>query len=94
MRWFANSSTGPNSDAVVDGEPLLTPALLGAVSGLELVSLARRRRSIEGAHQGKPHRPRGEYFRHLPIDVAEDLVARLWGELASDAMKPRLGPGC
>jgi uncharacterized protein (DUF58 family) len=78
MRWFASSSTGPGSDAVVGGEPLLTPALLGAVSGLELVSLARRRRSIEGAHPALRHGREEEFFQHRPYVLGDDLRAVDW----------------
>jgi uncharacterized protein (DUF58 family) len=88
MRWFASSSTGRSSDAgaeTVDrnvdksgDDTLLPAALLGALSGLELVSLARRRRPSEGAHPALRHGREEEFFQHRPYVRGDDLRAVDW----------------
>lgn len=78
MRWFAGSSTGRSSDAGDADEPLLTPALLGALGGLDLVSIARRRRPSEGVHPALRHGREEEFFQHRPYVRGDDLRAVDW----------------
>jgi uncharacterized protein (DUF58 family) len=80
MRWFASSSSGRSSNAGTgaEGEALLPPALLGALSGLELVSPSRRRRLSEGAHPALRHGREEEFFQHRPYVRGDDLRAVDW----------------
>jgi len=77
MRWFANSSTDRVSERDALG-PLLPPALLAALSGLDLVSAARRRRSSEGVHPALRHGREEEFFQHRPYVRGDDLRAVDW----------------
>jgi uncharacterized protein (DUF58 family) len=79
MRWFASSSTGRSSDVGAENvDTLLPSALLGALSGLELVSRARRRRPSEGAHPALRHGREEEFFQHRPYVRGDDLRAVDW----------------
>jgi len=78
MRWFASSSTGRSSDVDAAGETLLSPALLGALSGLELVSVRRLRRPSEGVHPALRHGREEEFFQHRPYVRGDDLRAVDW----------------
>lgn len=78
MRWFASSSSLRSSDAADDDEALLPPALLGALSGLELISSSRRRRLSEGAHPALRHGREEEFFQHRPYVRGDDLRAVDW----------------
>lgn len=77
MRWFASSSTDRVSERDATG-PLLPPALLAALSGLDLVSAARRRRSSEGVHPALRHGREEEFFQHRPYVRGDDLRAVDW----------------
>ena len=83
MRWFASSSSGRSSEAGAGHAPggdeaLLPPALLGALSGLELVSPARKRRPSEGVHPALRHGREEEFFQHRPYVRGDDLRAVDW----------------
>lgn len=75
MRWSASSSSDRRSDA---GEALLPPALVAALSGLDLVSIARRRRPNEGVHPALRHGREEEFFQHRPYVRGDDLRAVDW----------------
>jgi uncharacterized protein (DUF58 family) len=81
MRWFASSSSARGSEAAAPrgaGEALLSPALLDALSGLDLVSAARRRRPSEGIHPAQRHGREEEFFQHRPYVRGDDLRAVDW----------------
>lgn len=79
MRWLASSPSGRSSDAGAGGdETLLPPALLDALSGLDLVSAARRRRPSEGVHPALRHGREEEFFQHRPYVRGDDLRAVDW----------------
>lgn len=75
MRWSASSSSERSSEA---GEALLSPALVSALSGLDLVSTARRRRPTEGVHPALRHGREEEFFQHRPYVRGDDLRAVDW----------------
>lgn len=83
MRWFASSSSARSSEpgggsagGAVD--PLLPPALLAALAGLELVSAARQRRTGDGVHAALRHGREEEFFQHRPYVRGDDLRAVDW----------------
>lgn len=78
MRWLASSPSGRSSDAGAEDAPLLPPALLDALSGLDLVSTARRRRPSEGVHPALRHGREEEFFQHRPYVRGDDLRAVDW----------------
>jgi len=78
MRWFTSSSSGQSSETGANGEALLPPALLEALSSLELVSPSRRRRLSEGAHPALRHGREDEFFQHRPYVRGDDLRAVDW----------------
>ena len=80
MRWSSSSSRSRSSDATAgpEAEALLPPALLNALSGLELVSPSRRRRLGEGAHPALRHGREEEFFQHRPYVRGDDLRSVDW----------------
>lgn len=86
MRWFASSSSARSSErrrdpiggAAGSSDPLLPPALLAVLGGLELVSAARQRRTGDGVHAALRHGREEEFFQHRPYVRGDDLRAVDW----------------
>ena len=79
MRWLTSSSPSRSSEGGAGDEALLLPpALLGALSSLELVSSSRRRRLREGAHPAFRHGREEEFFQHRPYVRGDDLRSVDW----------------